>query len=129
MFELLAVAFSRHHERLRVHPRQGGDQARLSGAGRDGAHDAVSDEQRALFKFEQEVKLNRYHISVTAHFRDKQKWTPDGDGGLLEQSLVLHGGGISGANKDSHIDLALVMMAGRRGERGTGSCAARRTRL
>ena len=55
---------------------------------------------------------------MTAHFLDKLKSTPEGDGTLLDHSLVLHGGGISDANEHSHIDLPLVLIGGAGGVKG-----------
>ena len=37
------------------------------------------------------AQLNRYHVSKVAYFLDKLKNTPDGDGNLLDHSLVLYG--------------------------------------
>ncbi len=45
------------------------------------------------------AKLNQYHVSKAAYFIDKLKNTPDGDGNLLDHSLVLYGSPMG----DSHI--------------------------
>jgi Protein of unknown function (DUF1552) len=45
------------------------------------------------------AKLNEYHVSRTAYFIDKLKNTPDGDGNLLDHSLVLYGSPMG----DSHV--------------------------
>ena len=86
--------------------------------GVNAAHHAVSHHQHDPVKFEQGAKVNQYHISLTAHFLDRLKSTPDGDGNLLDHSLVLHGGGISDANEHSHIDLPLVLVGGAGGVKG-----------
>src|SRR5436853_7925800 len=36
-------------------------------------------------------KLNKYHLYTTAYLANKLKATPDGDGTLLDQSLIVHG--------------------------------------
>src|SRR5205823_13376521 len=38
-------------------------------------------------------KINRYHVSLLAYYIDKLKNTPDGDGNLLDHSLVFYGSG------------------------------------
>ena len=46
------------------------------------------------------VKLNTYHMSLFAKFLDKLASTPDGDGSLLDHSLILYGSGMS--ESDTH---------------------------
>ena len=48
---------------------------------------------------EQFAKLNQYHVSKAAYFIDRLKNTPDGDGNLLDHSVVLYGSPMG----DSHI--------------------------
>jgi len=45
------------------------------------------------------AKLNQYHVSTVAYFIDKLKNTPDGDGSLLDHSLVMYGSPMG----DSHV--------------------------
>lgn len=119
MFDLLAVAFKADITRVFVFTL-GKEQTNRAypELGVNAAHHAVSHHQHDLLKFEQGAKVNQYHVGLTAHFLDKLKSTPDGDGNLLDHSLVLHGGGISDANEHSHIDLPLVMIGGAGGVKG-----------
>jgi hypothetical protein len=48
------------------------------------------------------AKLNRYHVSKLAYFLDKLKATPDGDGSLLDHSLVLYGSPMGDSNIHNH---------------------------
>ena len=119
MFDLVALAFKADITRVFVFTL-GKEQTNRAypELGVDGAHHAVSHHQHDPVKFEQGHKINQHHITLTAHFLDKLKATPDGDGSLLDHSLVLHGGGISDANEHSHIDLPLVLVGGAGGVRG-----------
>jgi hypothetical protein len=45
------------------------------------------------------ARLNLYHVSKVAYFLDKLKNTPDGDGNLLDHSVVLYGSPMG----DSHV--------------------------
>ncbi len=119
MFDLVAVAFKADITRVFVFTL-GKEQTNRAypELGVNAAHHAVSHHQHDPLKFEQGAKVNQYHIGLTAHFLDKLKSTPDGDGNLLDHSLVLHGGGISDANEHSHIDLPLVMVGGAGGVKG-----------
>ncbi len=119
MFDLLALAFQADITRVFVFTL-GKEQTNRAypELGVDGAHHAVSHHQHDPVKFEQGHKINQYHVALTAHLLEKLKATPDGDGTLLDHSLVLHGGGISDANEHSHIDLPLVMVGGAGGING-----------
>ncbi len=50
-----------------------------------------------------------------AYFLDKLKATPDGDGTLLDHSLVLYGSGMSDGNSHNHTDLPIVLAGGASG--------------
>jgi len=48
------------------------------------------------------AKINRYHVSLLGYFADKLKKTPDGDGNLLDHSLLLYGAAMGNANVHNH---------------------------
>ena len=56
--------------------------------------------------------LNRYHVSMLAYLLDRLKKTPDGEGTLLDNSLVLYGSGISDGNEHNHDPLPIVLAGG-----------------
>ena len=58
------------------------------------------------------AKINTYHIELLAYFLDKLAATPDGDGNLLDHSMVLHGSGMSNGNLHNHKNLPLVLVGG-----------------
>ena len=60
--------------------------------------------------------INTYHIDLFSSFLQKLKATPDGDGSLLDHSMILYGGGISDGDQHSHIDLPLVLAGGGAGQ-------------
>jgi Protein of unknown function (DUF1552) len=55
------------------------------------------------------AKLNRYHVSKAAYFLDKLKSTPDGDGNLLDHSLVLYGSPMGDSNVHNHKRVPLFL--------------------
>jgi hypothetical protein len=55
------------------------------------------------------AKLNQYHASKVAYFLDKLKSTPDGDGNLLDHSLVLYGSPMGDSNVHNHKRLPLLL--------------------
>src|SRR5438552_2843352 len=61
-------------------------------------------------------KLNRYHLSTTAYLADKLKATPDGDGTLLDHSLILHGTNMGNSNQHQHYDVPHFLIGGLNGK-------------
>jgi hypothetical protein len=59
--------------------------------------------------------LNMYHVALFSYFLDKLQTTPDGDGSLLDHSLVLYGSGISDGNQHNHTDLPIILAGGASG--------------
>ena len=49
------------------------------------------------------AQINRYHVEMLAYFLDKLKTTPDGDGPLLDHSVVLYGSSMSNATSTTTI--------------------------
>jgi hypothetical protein len=48
------------------------------------------------------AQLNKYHVSMIAYFLDKLKNTPDGDGNLLDHSLIAYGSPMGDSNVHGH---------------------------
>ena len=55
------------------------------------------------------AKLNRYHVSLLPYFLDKLKNTPDGDGNLLDHSMVLYGSPMGDGNVHNHKRVPLFL--------------------
>jgi len=53
--------------------------------------------------------LNRYHVSVFTYLLEKLKATPDGDGNLLDHSIVLYGSAMGDANQHNHAPLPIIL--------------------
>ena len=60
--------------------------------------------------------MNRYHVSTMARFAEKLKATPDGDGTLLDHSLILYGTNMGNSNQHQHYDVAHIMVGGANGK-------------
>ena len=60
-------------------------------------------------KIEEYAVLNRYHVRMLAYFLDKLRNTPDGDGTLLDHSLVLYGSNMGNSNQHLHYDVPHVL--------------------
>jgi len=58
---------------------------------------------------EKVTKVNVLHMELFAKFIAKLAATPDGDGTLLDHSIVVYGSGIADGNKHTHEDLPVVV--------------------
>jgi Protein of unknown function (DUF1552) len=76
------------------------------------AHHSISHHQNDPIKLAKCAKVNTYHIALLARFAEKLRSVPDGDGTLLDHSMVLQGSGLSNSDQHSHIDLPLVLVGG-----------------
>jgi hypothetical protein len=62
------------------------------------------------------AQLNRYHVSTTAYFAELLKKTPDGDGTLLDHTLILHGTNMGNSNQHQHYDVPHILIGGANGK-------------
>ena len=56
-------------------------------------------------------KINAYHLSLFGDFVEKLRATPDGDGSLLDHSLVMYGSGMGNGDKHDQARIP-IMLAG-----------------
>jgi len=56
------------------------------------------------------VKLNTYHISLFGKFLEKLRSTRDGEGSLLDHSLIIWGSGMSESNTHSRLDVPTLLV-------------------
>ena len=80
------------------------------------SHHGLSHHRYDLEKLAQLAKINTYHVSLFTHFLDELANTPDGDGSLLDHSLLMYGASLSDSNKHSHFDLPLLLVGGGAGQ-------------
>jgi hypothetical protein len=60
--------------------------------------------------------INRFHVSLFAEFLAKLRDTPEGDGTLLEHSLLLYGSGMGNPNVHDHDNLPILVAGGAAGK-------------
>jgi hypothetical protein len=76
------------------------------------AFHALSHHQNKPEKLMRFAQINRYHYQLLARFLEKLRSTPDGDGTLLDHSLILYGSGMGDPNVHGHAQLPLVVAGG-----------------
>ncbi len=116
-FDLLALAFRADITRVstllyardltaRVYPESG-----TSISFHGGSHHAEDPKRIAEY-----AKLNRYHVAMLAYFIDKLRSTADGDGTLLDHSLILYGSNMGDSNQHLHYDVPHLLLGGASGK-------------
>ncbi|MDX1562075.1 MAG: DUF1552 domain-containing protein [Gammaproteobacteria bacterium] len=83
-------------------------------------HHAVSHHANRAEKIEWNARIQAYHVSLFKKFLDKLDATPDGDGSLLDNSLILYGSNMSNSNAHDHFPLPNVLVGGGRGRHNGG---------
>ena len=58
------------------------------------------------------AKINQFHVSLFSEYVQKLKATPDGDGSLLDSTLLLYGSGIGNPNIHDHTNLPTLVAGG-----------------
>jgi hypothetical protein len=61
---------------------------------------------------EKVTQVNAFHMGLFAKFVEKLQATPDGDGSLLDQTLVVYGSGIADGDRHTHTDLPVLLIGG-----------------
>jgi hypothetical protein len=79
------------------------------------AHHGLSHHMGAEEKIEKLAKINRLHIELFSAFLAKLKSIPDGDGTLLDHSMIVYGSGLSDGNAHAHHDLPVLLTGGTNG--------------
>jgi hypothetical protein len=72
-------------------------------------HHSISHHQRDPEKVEKLMKIDELHVAMFAYLLKRLAETPDGDGSLLDHSLVLFGSSLSESNEHTHEDLPIVL--------------------
>src|SRR5438445_6835693 len=67
-------------------------------------------------RIDQFSKINQYHVKMVAHLVDKLAKTRDGEGTLLDQSMVLYGTNMGNPNQHLHYDVPHVLIGGLNGK-------------
>jgi len=75
------------------------------------SHHSVTHHHGDPDKIAKTTKINIFHTKMLAYFLDKLRETKDGDGSLLDHSMILYGAALSDANLHLYTDLPLLLVA------------------
>ena len=84
------------------------------------SHHDISHHQSDPERMAKNTKINQFHMGLFAEFVEKMRATPDGDGSLLDHSMLLYGGGLGDGDRHLPHDLPLVLVGGGCGQLSGG---------
>jgi len=117
MFDLQVLAFRAEITRVAtmMYARDTSGAVYPQSGVRDGFHVAShhANNRANMDKF---ALINKYHVEMLAYYLNKLKTTPDGDGNLLDHSMVLYGSSMSNGNQHDHDPLPIVLAGGASGQ-------------
>ena len=113
MFDLLLLAFQTDMTRVATFmlAREVSGRA-YPEIGVPDSHHPVSHHQNDPDKLVKLSKINLFHAKQFAYFVERMAAAQDGDGSLLDHSMLLYGAGISDSNVHMHDNLPLVLVGG-----------------
>ncbi len=117
MSDLMVIAFQTDMTRVIsfMMAREGSNRSYRSVGVADGHH-SVTHHQNDPEKIAKTIKIDELHVKTFAYLLNKLDSTPDGDGTLLDHSMILYGSSIGDGNVHTHHDLPLVLVGGAAGK-------------
>jgi len=79
-------------------------------------HHSITHHQNDPVKIANVAKIDAYLVDTFAYYLQKLKSTADGDGNLLDHSLILYGSGLGDANIHTHHELPTAVLGGGAGQ-------------
>jgi Protein of unknown function (DUF1552). len=79
-------------------------------------HHSITHHQNDPVKIANVAKIDAHLVETFAYLLAKLKATPDGDGNLLDHSMILYGSSLSDANAHTHHDLPICLVGGGAGQ-------------
>ena len=115
MFDVLALAFQTDSTRIStfVYANEGSTKSYKFIGVPEGHHD-LSHHGKDPDKLAKIKKINIYHIEQFAYFLEKLRSIREGEGTVLDHSMIVYGSGISDGDRHNHDDLP-ILVAGKGG--------------
>ena len=82
------------------------------------AHHGLSHHGMDPAKIAKVVQIDHFHTTLVAHFLDKMRSTPEGEGTLLDHSMIVYGSALSDGNEHLNQNLPIVLAGGGAGLKG-----------
>jgi len=117
MFDMIALAYQANLTRVFTYMMAGeGSNVTYNHIGVSDAFHPLSHHQNDKAKKDRLVKIQTYHSQVFAKFLDKLAKMPDGDGSVLDHSILLYGSNMSNSNAHDEYPLPTIVVGGGAGK-------------
>ena len=117
MYDLAAVAYEANITRVIAYMKSRDASQRVyPNIGVNEPHHAMSHHGNNPEKIAGLVKVNTYHVTLFSKFIQRLQSTPDGDGSLLDHSLILYGSGMSESDNHSRLNVPTLLVGGGAGQ-------------
>lgn len=83
-------------------------------------HHSISHHRDDPSLIAKKAKIDTYHVQLLGYLLEKLNATPDGDGSLLDHSMILYGGGMGNGNLHEHTNLPVLVAGGGAGQLKSG---------
>lgn len=83
-------------------------------------HHSLSHHQNDPVKLAKISEINEFHVRQASYILQKMKSIPEGDGTLLDHSMIIYGAGISDGNRHNNENLPVFLAGGANGKIRTG---------
>jgi hypothetical protein len=117
MFDLQVLAYKAEITRIStlMLARENSNAVYQASGVREGFHNAShhSNERKNMDQF---AVINRYHVKMLTYFLERLRATPDGDGNLLDHSMILYGSSLSDGNEHNFDPLPVVLAGSASGQ-------------
>ena len=117
MFDLQVLAYKADITRIStlMLARENSNTVYTATGVREGFHNAShhSNERKNMDQF---AVINQYHVRMLTYFLERLRSTPDGDGTLLDHSMILYGSSLSDGNEHNFDPLPVVLAGGASGQ-------------
>ncbi|MBT4691971.1 MAG: DUF1552 domain-containing protein [Planctomycetaceae bacterium] len=121
MYDIMALAFQTDVTRIStLMLGNAGSNRSYNMVGVNEGHHQLSHHRNDDGLMEKIRKIDGYLAKGFSYFLKKLKSVPEGDGNLLDRSMIVYGSGISDANRHSHHDLPIVVAGKANGTIDTG---------
>ena len=117
MFDIMTLAFQTDSTRVVsfMYVNEGSNRSYKEIEVAEGHHD-LSHHGNDSGKQAKISKINHYHVSMLAHLLQRMRSVTEGEGNLLDHSLVMYGSGLGDGNRHNHDNLPIALF-GRAGGR------------
>jgi len=116
MYDMMALAFQTDSTRVASYLlAHDGSNRTFPEIGIAAAHHQLSHHRSDPDTLQKIAQIDKFYIEQFAYFLEKLRNLKEGEGSVLDHSMIVYGGGIADGNRHNHDDLPLILAGGGNG--------------